>query len=82
MAGRDLTKYLQRILNERGYHFVSTAEGEIVRDMKEKLTYVAQDYEEELKKAETSSELEQNYELPDGTVLSFSFVLCTCSASI
>ena len=32
---------------------------EITRDLKEKLTYIAEDYEEELEKCETSSDLEK-----------------------
>jgi actin-related protein len=66
LAGRDVTHYLARLLTERGYYATSSAERDcIVQDIKEKLAYVARDFDAELAKHQPAT----TYTLPDGQVL-------------
>lgn len=53
-------------MDERGYSFTTNAELEIVRDIKEKMCYVVNDFDAAIKDAEDSHACEKNYELPDG----------------
>ena len=46
--------------------FVSSAELEIVREIKEELCYCAKNYQEEMYVSKCSSQQEMTYELPDG----------------
>jgi actin-related protein 2 len=69
VAGRDVTRYLIKLLLLRGYAFNRTADFETVRQMKEKLCYVGYDLELEKRLAHDTTVLVQTYTLPDGRVI-------------
>jgi actin beta/gamma 1 len=78
LSGSELTNNLMKMLNERGYTFTTAVEREIVRDIKETMTYVALDFDAETKQAAESSALKEKYELPDGNVIVIGDELFRC----
>jgi actin-related protein len=72
IGGRDLNHYLSQILSERGYHFTTLGDKATIRDIKEKLAYVALDFERDMEMAASSIAIERTYHMnfnsPDITV--------------
>jgi Actin len=60
---------LMKMLYERGYPFATNPGREVMRDIKEKICYVALDFEDEMRKAGESLARGKAYELPDGQVI-------------
>ncbi|KAJ8927874.1 hypothetical protein NQ314_019618 [Rhamnusium bicolor] len=69
IAGRDITRYLIKLLLLRGYAFNHSADFETVRMMKEKLCYIGYDIETEQRLALETTVLVEPYTLPDGRVI-------------
>ena len=69
IAGRDITRYLIKLLLLRGYAFNQSADFETVRMMKEKLCYVAYNTQVEQKLALETTTLVESYTLPDGRTI-------------
>ena len=63
-SGEALTRHLRDLLDERGYSFTTPKDLDIVRDIKERLCYISEDYSTELKNEEESAQCDMFYELP------------------
>ena len=69
-GGLDVTQKLRQLLREQGFSITKGLEGrsgmEICKHIKEKLCYIAVDYDEELEK----DGIKRDYKLPDGQIIS------------
>jgi centractin len=77
VAGRDVTEYMQLLLRKSGYVFHTSAEKEVVRMIKEKVSYVAADPKKEEKEwASSGGKVGDGkvveYVLPDGNKIEVS----------
>ena len=82
LAGRDLTECMRKLLNEVGLSFSSIADSKIIRDIKEKLCYVAIDSYEEQKSYTNSNQNDKVYELPDGQTVTVSSQRFRCPEAL
>jgi len=68
ISGRDMTDYMMMLLaREKNYQFFTRAERELIRDMKDHLSYIPLSYEDELERMKYAhaSFYEQSYQLPN-----------------
>ena len=70
-AGKDIDEYLMQLLMENGKRFTTKSERLQIEEMKQKMCYVAFDYQQESVVSTMSSEIEKNYVLPDGQEITF-----------
>jgi len=66
IAGRHITEYLIKLLQIKGYAFNSTADFELVREMKEKYCFVSCDIESDRKLDKETTYYNSIHKLPDG----------------
>ena len=78
VAGGELSEYLEQLLIERGFHFNSSQEREILQDMKEKLCWVALDFEVAMRRAEKGGYDESRFELPNESTVSIGSAAFQC----
>ncbi|EPX71375.1 actin-like protein Arp1 [Schizosaccharomyces octosporus yFS286] len=68
-GGKDVTEFLQLQLRQLGYRFVTSAEAEIVREIKEACCYVSPNFQTEEKTNSSFNTKLRQFTLPDGQIL-------------
>eukprot|EP00756_Hemistasia_phaeocysticola_P035442 Hpha_TRINITY_DN16584_c1_g3::TRINITY_DN16584_c1_g3_i1::g.132876::m.132876/K05692/ACTB_G1; actin beta/gamma 1 len=81
MAGREMTDWMGKLLEERGYSFATSAERKILREIKEKKCDVALCFDKALRNWESSGQ-ETEIELPDGQVMSLGSEIFRCPEAL
>eukprot|EP01061_Rhynchopus_euleeides_P017394 TRINITY_DN28916_c0_g1_i1.p1 TRINITY_DN28916_c0_g1~~TRINITY_DN28916_c0_g1_i1.p1 ORF type:complete len:398 (+),score=147.16 TRINITY_DN28916_c0_g1_i1:67-1260(+) len=71
IAGREVTRVLQRMLFQKGYNFSTQREMQFVREVKEECCYVAQDFSDEIDRCTKANrdgedDFDKSFTLPDG----------------
>lgn len=69
LAGRHVTNYLMKLLVGQGHPLNSTADFETVRELKQRLCYVALDLEAERKLARETTLVDRQFTLPDSRTM-------------
>merc|ERR1711904_449592 len=75
LAGRDLTDYMCKILQESGITLSTTAERECAKKIKEDLCYVSMNFGEEV---DAFGGKEKLYEMPDGSMVTVHNQMVRC----
>lgn len=78
VAGRDVTRYLRLLLRKEGADFHRSAEFEIVREIKERLCYVAANA---AKEESSENEKVSSYLISYITAFLFQFIECLCQTT-
>lgn len=76
IAGKNITEYLMKLMIDKNYDINNYKGKEIIIEIKEKLGYLALNYENELKK---DIKLEKNYELPDEKIINIEQEIFKCT---
>ena len=71
-----------KLLQDRGHHYVTYAEYELVCDIKEKCCHSALDFEKELQSTDPNPAHDTTYELPDGQVVDIGKACFECPVGL